>query len=130
MEEDELVSINEISERYEEDDLELSTDLELTCNISICKMEEDDGSLSGNSVMLSVLVADEYVTFGYLIPPDEEEGWTPEGLAQLLQLNPKKRIWSVERRTTNAEMNEAIEKATREGKLPPDYYDEEDDEES
>ena len=128
MEEDESVSINEISERYEEDDLELSTDLELTCNVSICKVEEEDGSLSGNSVMLSVLIDDEYVTFGYLVPPDEEEGWTPEGLAQLLQVNTNKRIWSVEKRTTNAEMNEAIEKAVREGKLPPDFDDEEDDE--
>jgi hypothetical protein len=125
MNDEELVSISEAAERYETEDIELSTDLELVCNISICKHEEEDGSLEGNIVMLSVLVEDEYVTFGYLQPPDPEEGWSPEVLAQLLQINPKKRIWSVERRLTNAEIEEALDDTQQEDEGSEDSYEDE-----
>ena len=74
---EDLVSINEIKERYEREDIEISADYDAKVNLAIYHEENDDGSLGETTVMASFIVDDDYLTFGFLHPPDEAEDWTP-----------------------------------------------------
>ena len=109
---EDLVSINEIKERYEQEDIEISADYDAKVNLAIYHEENDDGSLGETTVMASFIVDDDYLTFGFLHPPDETEGWTPEGLAKLLKIDPNARIWQVEKRIDQEAVAEMFNRAT------------------
>ena len=90
------LSLNELRERYEQEDLELSADFTFKANVSIYKLHDDEGKPTGESMLLiNLVVDDEYVAHGFLEVVDKTH-WSLDSIQKTLKLDPDAKIWETE----------------------------------
>ncbi len=88
------VSINEIRERYTEEEIELSVNLIVKMNLAICPSHDKNGERSKDMVMVTFFRGEDendYFAHGYLEP-----GWDIDSLAKAFQISPDDEIWRVD----------------------------------
>ncbi|HYX71931.1 MAG TPA: hypothetical protein VE732_04115 [Nitrososphaera sp.] len=101
---EQLVSINEIRERYAAEDLELSAPFVLTeketentivARLSIYKGQNDDGNFTGgNGLQLNIEVDGESVAHTFL-ENDVDGEWTLDNVATTFKIPLDAKVWEV-----------------------------------